>query len=376
MDKDQVAAVLDEIGTLLELQGENSFRCNAYHNAARAIEQLETNLAEVVAQGKLGDIPGIGDTLQRENHHPRHHRHAAVLRRPQAPRRRPACSSDAAHARDSGRRRSRRCTTSSGIDDLDKLKAACEAGQVAKLKGFGAKTQQKILEGIQLPRRDGRPRAHRPGAAAGPRRCSTACATLPGVMRMELCGSLRRRKETIKDIDILISADDAGADHGALRQAAAGRAGDRPRRRPSRASSSARRRRGENHDERRPARGQRRAVPVRPALFHRQQGTQHRHAQPRSGVRPEAQRVRAGRRRSESRQVQGRGRHLHGARPGLHSAGDARGHRRDRGRREARRCRSWSRPTTSRASSTATPTASDGTATRSKRWPRPRRNWA
>src|SRR3954454_262692 len=64
MDKDRVAAALDEIGTLLELQGENKFRSNAYHNAARAIEQLETDLGEVVAQGRLGDIRGIGDTLR------------------------------------------------------------------------------------------------------------------------------------------------------------------------------------------------------------------------------------------------------------------------------------------------------------------------
>src|SRR6266567_2427680 len=64
MDKKAVAAILDEIGTLLELQGENAFRCNAYHNGARAIEQLETPLAELVAQDKLRTIPGIGETLR------------------------------------------------------------------------------------------------------------------------------------------------------------------------------------------------------------------------------------------------------------------------------------------------------------------------
>src|SRR5260370_29666877 len=64
MDKEQVSLILDEIGTLLELQGESPFRCRAYHAAARAIEQLETSLSEVVASGKLGDIPGIGDTLR------------------------------------------------------------------------------------------------------------------------------------------------------------------------------------------------------------------------------------------------------------------------------------------------------------------------
>src|SRR4051794_20025647 len=64
MDKNQVAAILDEIGTLLELQGENSFRCNAYHNGARAIQQLETNLADLVAGGTLDQVPGIGATLR------------------------------------------------------------------------------------------------------------------------------------------------------------------------------------------------------------------------------------------------------------------------------------------------------------------------
>src|SRR5262249_1035862 len=64
MEKEQVAQVLDEIGTLLELQGENPFRCNAYHNAARAIEQLETNLNDVVAAGRLEEVPGIGETLR------------------------------------------------------------------------------------------------------------------------------------------------------------------------------------------------------------------------------------------------------------------------------------------------------------------------
>ena len=63
-DKEQVAAVLAEIGTLLELQGENAFRCQAYHNAARAIGQMEEDLGTVVAQGRLTDIPGIGATLR------------------------------------------------------------------------------------------------------------------------------------------------------------------------------------------------------------------------------------------------------------------------------------------------------------------------
>src|SRR5207302_4607261 len=64
MEKNEVAAILDEIATLLELQGENPFRCNAYTKAARAIGQLENNLVDVIAAGELDQIPGIGATLR------------------------------------------------------------------------------------------------------------------------------------------------------------------------------------------------------------------------------------------------------------------------------------------------------------------------
>src|SRR4051794_30615381 len=63
VDKDAVANVLSEIGTLLELQGENPFRAQAYHNAARVIQQLDRDLGEVVREGKLQELPSIGPTL-------------------------------------------------------------------------------------------------------------------------------------------------------------------------------------------------------------------------------------------------------------------------------------------------------------------------
>ncbi len=96
-----------------------------------------------------------------------------------------------------------------GIDTLDKLAEACENGQVAKLKGLGAKTQQKILEGIQFLRQMGsRVRIDRALALAN--RLMEGLRKAPGIIRIELCGSLRRRRETIKDIDLLISSDAPG----------------------------------------------------------------------------------------------------------------------------------------------------------------------
>ena len=93
------------------------------------------------------------------------------------------------------------------IDDLDKLKAACEDGRVAKLKGFGAKTQDKILEGIAFLSLMGE-RVRIDQALPLAMGLLEGLRSLPQVKRIELCGSLRRRKETIKDIDILVSSDD------------------------------------------------------------------------------------------------------------------------------------------------------------------------
>jgi DNA polymerase (family 10) len=95
------------------------------------------------------------------------------------------------------------------IDTLDKLKAACEAGQVAELRGFGEKTQKKILEGINFLGQ-GADRVRIDQALPPAETLLGALRKCPGVVRIELCGSLRRRKETIKDIDILISSDAPG----------------------------------------------------------------------------------------------------------------------------------------------------------------------
>src|SRR5262249_41863898 len=97
-----------------------------------------------------------------------------------------------------------------GVDDLDKLKQACEAGQVAELKGFGAKTQQKILEGLSFLSQGGQRVRIDQALPLASSLLEGLREKAPGIVRMELCGSLRRRKETINDIDILISSDDAG----------------------------------------------------------------------------------------------------------------------------------------------------------------------
>jgi DNA polymerase (family 10) len=206
MDKQQVAAILDEIGTLLELQGENPFRCQAYRNAARAIEQLEEDLAVVVSAGRLGSVRGVGETLQEKitslvNT-------GELLFYDELKARTPPGLLEMLRLPGVGPKKVKALYGELGIDDLDKLRQACLQGQVAGLKGFGAKTQQKILEGLEFLSKAGqRVRLDQTVLARvlleGLRDC-------PGLQRLELCGSLRRRKETIQDIDLLASANDPG----------------------------------------------------------------------------------------------------------------------------------------------------------------------
>ncbi len=207
MDKKQVAAILDEIGTLLELQGENPFRCNAYHSAARAIDQMEEDLAQVVTDKKLDSIKGIGSTLQEKITTLMTTGELAFYTDLKA--KIPSGLVDMLRLPGMGPKKIRVLADQLGVTDLTLLKQACEAGTVAGLKGFGAKTQQKILEGLAFLEKVGhRVRIDEAMTVAEALRAGIADA--PGVERIELCGSLRRRKETIQDIDLLVAAKDVG----------------------------------------------------------------------------------------------------------------------------------------------------------------------
>jgi DNA polymerase (family 10) len=207
IDKHQVAAVLDEIGTLLELQGENPFRSNAYHNAARALESLEEDLAVVVREGRLTNIPGVGATLRDKI--------TTLVNTGSLPfyddlkGKTPPGLLEMLRIGGLGPKKVKALYDELGVTTLADLKAACEQGKVAALKGFGDKTQKKILEGIQFLSETGQ-RVRIDQALTVATRLIEGLRGAPGLRRLELCGSLRRRRETIADIDILASADEPG----------------------------------------------------------------------------------------------------------------------------------------------------------------------
>ncbi len=207
MDREQVAAILAEIGTLLELQGENKFKVNAYHNGARAVQQLEGDLGEMVRNNKLHGIPGIGDTMREKITALVTTGKLAFYERLKAEI--PPGLVQMLRIPGLGPKKVMALRDQLGIDTLDKLRQSCESGAVAKLKGFGVKTQEKILEGLGFIEQVGN-RVRIDQAEYVASGLLEGLKGVPGIERLEVCGSIRRRRDTAKDIDMLALADDAG----------------------------------------------------------------------------------------------------------------------------------------------------------------------
>ncbi len=203
MDKHRIAQILDDCGTLLELQGENPFRCQAYHNGARALEQLEGDIVDLVAGGKLAGVRGIGETLVQKittlvtTGRLEFYEELKVKT--------PPGLVEMLRIPGLGPKKIKVVYEQLQIDTIPALKQACSDGRVAALKGFGERTAKKILSGIEFMAQAGqRFRIDEALAIASP--ILDWVRDHPNAIRSELCGSLRRRKETIKDIDILVGA--------------------------------------------------------------------------------------------------------------------------------------------------------------------------
>ena len=201
MDKAAIAAVLEEIGTLLELQGENPFKVRAYHNGARALSALEGDLGERIAAGTLDDVPGLGaalvekiTTLFQTGHLKYYDELKAAI---------PPGLVEMLGVPGLGPKKIRALHDQLGVDSLAKLTDACVAGKVAALPGFGEKTQEKILAGIR--HREAYSRRHLwwdAWHAAEP--ILAGLRKLPEVGQAEHAGSLRRGLETVGDLDFLV----------------------------------------------------------------------------------------------------------------------------------------------------------------------------
>ncbi|MBI2814369.1 MAG: DNA polymerase/3'-5' exonuclease PolX [Opitutae bacterium] len=206
MNKTEIAAVLTEIGTLLELKGENPFKIRAYQAGARVVESLgEDELTQRIEAGTLEEVKGIGEALAQKI--TELHTTGRLEFFDKLAQSVPAGLIEILRIPGIGAKKARTLQEKLGIDTVAKLRAACAAGSVAALDGFGEKTQEKILEGIR--NREAYDKRHlwlTAAEAAAP--ILAGLRKLPGVKQVESCGSLRRRMETVGDLDFLVAMTD------------------------------------------------------------------------------------------------------------------------------------------------------------------------
>ena len=203
MDKNKVAEIFVEIGTLLELKGENPFKTRAYANGARTIEGLSEPLDKLVAEKRLGEIKGIGAALEQkitelvETGKLKYYDELKASI--------PPGLIAMLEISGLGPKKIQALNKNLGVDSIEKLEAACKAGKVAQLDGFGEKTQANILEGIARKRTYASKHLLSDAwLAAEP--LLENLRSHPDVIRCGTAGSLRRFKEVIGDIDLLASS--------------------------------------------------------------------------------------------------------------------------------------------------------------------------
>ena len=234
MTNAEIAAALEELGVLYELDGAVKYRVLAYSTAAKAIRESPVSVAELAAAGRATEIPGVGKTLAEKID--------ALLATGEIPAavklkaKFPPTLVEVTRVPGVGAKTARLLFDELGVASLEDLKAAAEAEKVRDVKGLGPKAEENVLASLE---RLGEP-GEGPGrvllSAVRPiaEELAAALREHPAANRVEVAGSARRWAETCKDIDLIATAE---------RAAGAGRAPRRPR---------ADRRRRQARPERRP----------------------------------------------------------------------------------------------------------------------------
>lgn len=211
MDKNEIVEQLEKIATLLALKEDsNVYETRAYENGARALGSLSGDIQQLVAEGKLKGVTGLGSTIiKRIEEGAKTGRIAfydeLVANTPQV-------KLDMLRIAGLGPKRINTIYDQLHINSIAELTQACNDDRVAHLAGFGKKTQDKILQGISFLQQYS-DRFLYPIAEDEAERIRSALATRPEIIRLQVAGSLRRKRETVKDIDLVASiADDANGD--------------------------------------------------------------------------------------------------------------------------------------------------------------------
>jgi DNA polymerase (family 10) len=204
----EIAAALDELGVLYQLDGAVKYRVLAYSTAAKAIRESPVSVADLAAAGRATEVPGVGKTLAEKID--------ALLETGEIPAavklkaKFPPTLVEVTRVPGVGPKTARRLFDELGVATLEDLKAAAEGERVRELKGLGPKAEENVLAGLE--------RLGDPGQGSGRVLLSMArpiaeelARTLrehPAADRVEVAGSVRRWGETCKDIDLIATAED------------------------------------------------------------------------------------------------------------------------------------------------------------------------
>jgi len=203
MDKNQVAEVLESIAVLLELKGENPFKSRAYVNAARSLEMLSEPLDKIVAEERLGELKGIGEALQKKIQELVTTGKLIYYEDLRAST--PPGLLVMLEIGGLGPKKVKALHDELGVESIEQLEQLCKEGKIAGLKGFGAKTQENILDGISR-RRSYATRHLLSDALPVSEELLEHLRSHHEVIRCSTAGSLRRNREVIGDLDLLASS--------------------------------------------------------------------------------------------------------------------------------------------------------------------------
>lgn len=218
MDKWNVARALDEIARYLELSETNPFKTRAYERAARAVEGIEDDLSTLVNENRLLETSGIGKGIApviEELVRTGNSRYLDELRAHYPP-----GIFEMLRVPGLGLKKIGQLYSELGIASLDELEAAARAGSLSSLKGFGAKTAQKILDGVAWARKRESHFLLIDGLEAAGILLERLSA-IESITDVEVTGAVRRRLEVITGVDLAIATDDRDATLAALTPLAA-----------------------------------------------------------------------------------------------------------------------------------------------------------
>src|SRR3984893_6948825 len=202
MTKSQIADVLQEIATLLELKDENPFKIRAYANAARSLETFGGNLSDLQDEEALAKIPGIGKAIAAKVKELAGTGKLKYLEELRAEF--PAAIQELFSISGLGAKKIKALYENLKISSIEQLRQACESGKVAELPGFGETTQTRICEAIAR-------RAQHSGyfqfgqVAADTELLRRDLAGHPDALQVDVAGSYRRRREIVRDVDLVVA---------------------------------------------------------------------------------------------------------------------------------------------------------------------------